>query len=471
MVAKYIEIEPGPRGGPVAIEFKGIERPPRFRGNSGIEITIKFNAGYGLKAGDAVKYKNIVIGEVVGIKLDQNLSGVVVRALLKNSPSQFTRKDTQFWVERPEVSLTNVRGLDTIVSGLYIATAPGKSSEQEVNFQGKPKSPYVMETSEEGLEFVLFNSQRHGLETGAPVLYRGFKVGYIISVGLSVDASRVEARVHILPAYKQLVRENSRFWSISGIDASFNFVSGFRLDMPSISSVIVGGIAFSTPDDFGNQIITGHEMAYFGKVDEDWLSWAPKIPIGSKQLTENQILSRPLRAKKRWSVPRLDIAGINTGKLLERKFERSGWVLMLSDDRLIGPTDLLSFSKNDSIENITLEVGGKEIALTHDIVDRFGDMALLKVPAGMLDDNLKLPVSYIRNPENTEALLMLTGSFEESFYPEDDWSINHPRLRDSDWHGASVHSHQDGKLIGILIVKNNQSRVAPIPKELLKKTN
>ena len=121
----YVCVRPGPVDAPPAHQFDGIESPPTLAEGEFAEITIRFTEGYGLQTGDPVRYRGIVIGEVSTIDLDRDLASVAVQVRLSVMARQVAREGSQFWVERPRVGITEVRGLDTLVAGRYVAVSPG----------------------------------------------------------------------------------------------------------------------------------------------------------------------------------------------------------------------------------------------------------------------------------------------------------------------------------------------------------
>ena len=73
--------------------------------DEGREISVRFKQGHGLKVGDAVKHRGIEVGSVTGIGLSEDLGGVVARLRLRDEANGLAREGTQFWIERPQLSL------------------------------------------------------------------------------------------------------------------------------------------------------------------------------------------------------------------------------------------------------------------------------------------------------------------------------------------------------------------------------
>lgn len=100
----------------------------RAYNEAGIEIQVTFETGEGLQAGKTeVIYKGMSIGKLTALELDDSGEQRGVRATLemdKRVEHQLL-SNTRFWLVKPSVSLAGITGLETLVSGNYIAASPG----------------------------------------------------------------------------------------------------------------------------------------------------------------------------------------------------------------------------------------------------------------------------------------------------------------------------------------------------------
>ena len=97
----------------------------------GTVIIISFRTAEGLQAGKTkIKYKDIDIGQITEIHLAPDLSGVIATAELVKGAESRVVADTRFWVVRPRISGSTVSGLQTLLSGSYVAMDVGKSTER-----------------------------------------------------------------------------------------------------------------------------------------------------------------------------------------------------------------------------------------------------------------------------------------------------------------------------------------------------
>ena len=107
----------------------------RAYNDAGILIEVTFPSGEGLQAGKTeVIYKGMSVGKVVELELDESGSRQGVRATLEMSKSSEThlRSNTQFWLVKPKVSLAGISGIETLMSGNYIAVTQGEIGRAHV---------------------------------------------------------------------------------------------------------------------------------------------------------------------------------------------------------------------------------------------------------------------------------------------------------------------------------------------------
>jgi paraquat-inducible protein B len=217
------------------------------------------------------------VGEVMAVELSEDQQYVLVQARLRHSAASIAREGAIFWVVRPEVGLSNVAALGTVITGPEIGVVPG-NGEPRSEFVGLESSPVALER--EGLKIVLRANRPGSLRSNSPVYYRGVEVGTVQDVQLSADATMVDVNVFIKQRYAKLVRSGSKFWNVSGADVSFGLLRGLELKMESLRSLVAGGITFATPNDpKAKPVKNGTVFTLYGEPKKEWLEWAPKISI------------------------------------------------------------------------------------------------------------------------------------------------------------------------------------------------
>jgi paraquat-inducible protein B len=116
----------------------------------------------------------------------------------------------------------------------------------------------------EGTRITLVTDELGSVDTGSPLYYRGILAGEVLGHELGSDRRSIFVHVFVRDPFDTLVRGNSRFWNVSGLDVSMG-ADGFRVRTASVQSMMFGGIAFDTPDslersdeDIGDLVFTLH---------------------------------------------------------------------------------------------------------------------------------------------------------------------------------------------------------------------
>jgi paraquat-inducible protein B len=213
----------------------------------GPEITIAFRTATGLEAGKTpVKFKDVTVGMVSRITLNEDDSRVIATVSLDKTAENLIRADTRFWVVRPRIGIDGVSGIDTLLSGAYIGVDKGSSPTINKTFIGLEDPPTVVGDMP-GSSFTLLAPDLGSLEIGSPVYYRRVQVGRVASYQLDEDGKSVRLQIFIDAPYNRFVTTNTRFWNASGVDVSLG-ADGFKFKTQSMTTIILGGIAFATPE-------------------------------------------------------------------------------------------------------------------------------------------------------------------------------------------------------------------------------
>ncbi|UZE33992.1 MlaD family protein [Pseudomonas sp. B21-059] len=266
------------------------KRIPRFRlfanqeeaAQRGTLVNIKVDRADGLRAGTPVRFKGLDVGKLEEVTLSADLQSVMLKARITEVPERIARVGSQFWVVKPELGLMKTSNLETLVTGQYIEVQPAaKNQGVQTSFVALPQPPEAS-SQEAGLSLVLSAARRGSLKVGVPVTYREVTVGKVTGYELGQTADRVLIHILIEPKYAPLIRGGTRFWNSSGFGVDFGLFKGATVRTESLETLIQGGIAFATPDGerMGNPARPQQTFPLFDKFEDEWLTWAPKIPLG-----------------------------------------------------------------------------------------------------------------------------------------------------------------------------------------------
>ena len=303
---------------------------------AGTTIQIMFAEGAGLKVGDGLRHRGIQIGTVAKIKLNEDLSMAVVSARLNPDAEAIATSGTRFWIVKPEASFKGLQGLDTLLSGQYIAVDPSRrGADVQTEFFGLPASPAISLPGD-SLEIILETTQLAGVQTTAPIYFRGLQVGRVQSISLSDDSKRVQVFTAIDRQYAPLVRENTKFWNVGGVKMDMGF-RGLALEAATLSSIALGGVAFNTPEPPGKIAGFGQRFELYDKAVEQWRDWDTNLGSAPGQFQKLQFLPALTLSRLDWKVA--------SYFYMQSSQQQIGWVLPLSDGHLLGPANLFSTPK------------------------------------------------------------------------------------------------------------------------------
>jgi len=240
----------------------------------GKTITLTAPASVSVAEGTNIKYQGVSVGEVTQVKPSFTTDQITITARIKPDYSDnIAVAGSVFWIEKAKVSLTQgVENLENLLSK-SIGVKPGHG--QPLYDFHLSELPY----QKSSISFTLQSEDKGSVSVGTPVLFRGMDVGRVTRVQLGNLADRVISTIEIEPEYSYLVRQNSVFWNVSGVDVSIG-LSGADIKAGTFDSLVRGGITFATPEQ--NQLMpqakAGQSFYLYPRSEESWTQWRTPIP-------------------------------------------------------------------------------------------------------------------------------------------------------------------------------------------------
>ncbi|MGV3695076.1 MAG: intermembrane transport protein PqiB, partial [Paracoccus marcusii] len=227
----------------------------------GSVIEIEFADATGITPGETtLRFREITVGGVEGVKFTDDLSRVVVSVRVDTDVAQFIDADASFWIVRPQVSAQGVTRLDTVLSGAFIEGYwDAEVSEPAARFTGLDRPPLIR-NDQPGTWVTLSMETADGLSEGAPVLFRGVQVGRLENIRVDSGTDRVIVDAFVEAPHDARLTSATVFWDTSGFSVSLG-TQGVALNVNSLSSLLQGGVAFETFVSGGAPIEPGQEFA------------------------------------------------------------------------------------------------------------------------------------------------------------------------------------------------------------------
>lgn len=231
-------------------------------------ITITFTDAAGLEPGQSLlKYREVTVGKVETVGFSRDLKSVEVGIRVEKDVAPFVDSEAKFWIVRPQIGFNGISGLSTVLSGVYIE---GNWDDKPVGgppvrYAGLDKPPLA--TSAAAGTWVTLSSDDGGaLIDGAPVLFRGIKVGELRNLRLDDAGNGVLIDAFVQAPYNKQLTSSTVFWDTSGFSVSLD-TSGVKLNVRSLSSLVQGGVEFNTILSGGDSLMAGQVFELFASAD------------------------------------------------------------------------------------------------------------------------------------------------------------------------------------------------------------
>lgn len=258
----YITMSPAEQG-ELTDEFVALENPPVTPiGTPGLHITLNSNDEFAFKEGDPIIYKGLQVGEFEDIYFNLEERIVYYNAFIEAPYHKLITENTKFWNTSGVTFNLAANGLQVqtgsletlLTNGVTFGVPDGMSAGRQItqraffdifpDYQTASDQRYKL-----GAEFVvMINETVRGLQVGAPVEYRGLKIGEVLEInlqgplsnGLLDEGYSIPVLVTIQPGRIQLpdnqqglerVRAQTLHWIENGLRASLK-----------IGNILTGGL-------------------------------------------------------------------------------------------------------------------------------------------------------------------------------------------------------------------------------------
>jgi paraquat-inducible protein B len=229
----------------------------------GPTITVTFNTAEGLQPGQSqLKFKEIVFGTVKSLALAPDRTHVVVTIATTHEATPLLTDKTVFWVVKPRLFAGSISGLETLLSGSYVGMLPGASTgKPQRAFNGREDPPIIGEQTP-GHVFLLKAKRLGSIQLGSPIFYRDLSVGEVAGWDIADMAEYVTIHAFVRAPYDSYVNDETRFWNASGLSIKLGG-SGIEVQMESLKAILLGGIAFETPEQEAHTKVASLENQVF----------------------------------------------------------------------------------------------------------------------------------------------------------------------------------------------------------------
>ncbi|MBR9926977.1 MAG: intermembrane transport protein PqiB [Gammaproteobacteria bacterium] len=204
----YIQLEAGQSDEPER-EFTVSDTPPVApAGQAGLQISLVSQLGNSLRIGDPVSYQGYTVGRVEDTRFDAESRTMHHQVFIEEPYGQLVTDSTRFWTSSgvdfqldADGVRVNVESLEALLGGGVTFGVPedlpmGQPVEPNARFNLYADENTAREgTFNQYLEYVLLvDDTVRGLSKGAPVEFRGVRIGTVASVPWNFTAPQPDSR-------------------------------------------------------------------------------------------------------------------------------------------------------------------------------------------------------------------------------------------------------------------------------------
>ncbi|MGD2184835.1 MAG: MlaD family protein [Desulfobacterales bacterium] len=220
----YIGMDPGKEGEP-SRDFEGLEIPPVVTtGMPGRDFLLKATTLGSLEIGAPVYYRQIQVGQVIGYELEQDGQFLTIKIFINTPHHKLVRKNTRFWnasgfdlkLDADGIKLNTESLVSIMMGGIAFDTptsleAGGPAEAGHVFRLYQTRESIFEGTYKEKVHYILrFQGSIRGLTVGAPVEFRGIKIGEVIDIKAEFNQQTLTPQITVL------VETEPQRWEIVG---------------------------------------------------------------------------------------------------------------------------------------------------------------------------------------------------------------------------------------------------------------
>jgi len=207
----YVEVDPAGTGQP-ATQFVGMEETGIHQlGNPGTRFTLQAQKLGSLGRGSPIKYRGVDVGQVLKHHLAKDNATVEIEVFIRDPYDKLVTKATRFW---------NISGLDinagatgfelkmasvvTLISGgiefanIDTSTAAKAPANSVFTLYETENAQTIAQEVAFSMPMKLYFDDVQGLDAGAPVTYKGLRIGTVDKVSIETNEDKTEVLPYVI---------------------------------------------------------------------------------------------------------------------------------------------------------------------------------------------------------------------------------------------------------------------------------
>uniref|UniRef100_UPI0040485201 MlaD family protein n=1 Tax=Aliarcobacter sp. TaxID=2321116 RepID=UPI0040485201 len=173
-------------------------------------FSIDFESANGIDDNSVIIYKGIEIGKISQIILKDGI--LKSKAFVYEDYKYLLTKNTKFFVEEPNISISGVENLGNMIKGNFVSL---DYKEGEFNNTFKAVDKKDIDISLTDIKLELYSESLNSISKKSKVYYKNIEIGKVIDYSLTSNLKKVKITVLIDDKYKDLINDHNLFFDMS----------------------------------------------------------------------------------------------------------------------------------------------------------------------------------------------------------------------------------------------------------------
>jgi len=208
----YISVDPNKKG-KRAQSYMGLDRPPIVTNDlPGSSFVLRADRLGSLDTGSPIYYRQLRVGEVESFLLSGDGKSVDIKIFIHSPYDRFVLKNTRFWNAGGMDFSMDANGIKVNTESIVSIMLGGIAFDTPVNLEdsepakaddiftlyGNHHDALQKTYAVKDYWIINFTGSVRGLAAGAPVEFRGIRVGQVLDINLTIDVEKLDFSIPVL---------------------------------------------------------------------------------------------------------------------------------------------------------------------------------------------------------------------------------------------------------------------------------
>ncbi|AZG73059.1 PqiB family protein [Shewanella livingstonensis] len=259
VTGNVINVLPGTQDSVDAMQFELASHAPDLLTQDKLKLTIVANTHTGVSNGAQVRYKQLPIGQIIGISLSKDFSTVEYQIEILPEFKNLVTKGSFFVPESAlaiNASLDGIkvktRDVTTMLEGA-ISLIPGSNktlitANSTLTLHESIESAQTLYAQQQMTHFTLTSIDGADLSEGSPIYYKKMQIGSVNNINWFAKTDKFNIDINIDNRFTALIKTNTVFWRNDAVAINAS-LAGVDINVAPLKGAINGSITLGHIDD------------------------------------------------------------------------------------------------------------------------------------------------------------------------------------------------------------------------------